>query len=80
MAKVFRRVRAERSQFRKIRFGQAYWASSDVTVAPRVKYDRSSALKGYSTSTGLPTSDAVSPTTTAVVKVPRAFIGQPTRS
>lgn len=68
MALVYRRTKVDRSTFRKIPFRGRFWLTS-ATTRPLVKYNRT----GYLTarSTDHPHGTAITPTTTALVRVPR---------
>jgi len=61
--------RRSRSIFRRLRFGQAYWLSTNVATAPVIKYNRTTTLSGINAD-GSPILTTVSPTNVAVVKVP----------
>jgi hypothetical protein len=75
-ARVYQKRRVNRTLFRKLPAGSAYWASSDFTVAPVIKRNRTTSLHAFTVSTGASTGDTVTPTTTAVARVPGQFIGR----
>lgn len=69
---VYHSKKKYRTQFRKLPSGQEYWLASNITVAPSLKVNRTSSLKGMD-ATGAHTTDTVSPTTVGVIKVPRQW-------
>lgn len=75
MARVHHVVRKQRSQYRKMPFAAAYWLSTNLATAPRIKYGRTSYINGWA-SDGSVTLGTESDTSVAVTRVPGQFMGQ----
>jgi len=71
---VTRRTWRERTTFKELPFGAAYWVSTTLNAAPLIKTGRRSSIGGLTTDTL--TLTAVSDTSIGVVQLPR-FLAVP---